>query len=242
MSKRILIIDDDKELSDLLNEYLTSEQLSCDQAFNGESGLNCCKQKPYDLVLLDVMMPGIDGLETLKQLRRFSKVPVLMLTARGEDYDKILGLELGADDYLPKPFNHRELLARVKAILRRFEYASEEKKSKVKKAGNLVMNHNTHMVHINGNDVELTGTEYQFLSFLLDNLGNLVTKDELSKEILGRRIVQYDRSIDVHISNLRKKLKPEADLEIKTIRGSGYRLVTKDPVSRQETINSSEQQ
>lgn len=228
MSKQVLIIDDDKELSGLLLEYLTSEQIHCEQAFDGETGLSYCKQKPYDLILLDIMMPGIDGLETLKQLRRFSKVPVLMLTARGEDYDKILGLELGADDYLPKPFNHRELLARVKAILRRFEYAQEEKKSNIQKAGNLVMNHNTHAVHINGESVELTGTEYQFLSFLLESFGNLVTKDELSKEILGRRIVQYDRSIDVHISNLRKKLKSESDLEIKTIRGSGYRLVTKE--------------
>ncbi|MBV35639.1 MAG: DNA-binding response regulator [Rickettsiales bacterium] len=228
MSKQVLIIDDDKELSGLLLEYLTSEQIHCEQAFDGETGLSYCKQKPYDLILLDIMMPGIDGLETLKQLRRFSKVPVLMLTARGEDYDKILGLELGADDYLPKPFNHRELLARVKAILRRFEYAQEEKKSNIQKAGNLVMNHNTHAVHINGDSVELTGTEYQFLSFLLESFGNLVTKDELSKEILGRRIVQYDRSIDVHISNLRKKLKPESDLEIKTIRGSGYRLVTNE--------------
>lgn len=228
MSKQVLIIDDDKELSSLLLEYLTSEQIHCEQAFDGETSLSYCKQKPYDLILLDIMMPGIDGLETLKQLRRFSKVPVLMLTARGEDYDKILGLELGADDYLPKPFNHRELLARVKAILRRFEYAQEEKKSNVQKAGTLVMNHNTHAVHIDGDSVELTGTEYQFLSFLLENFGNLVSKDELSKEILGRRIVQYDRSIDVHISNLRKKLKPESDLEIKTIRGSGYRLVTKE--------------
>ncbi|GAA4352252.1 response regulator transcription factor [Kangiella taiwanensis] len=228
MSKQVLIIDDDKELSGLLLEYLSSEQIHCDQAFDGESGLNYCKQKPYDLVLLDIMMPGIDGLETLKELRRFSKVPVLMLTARGEDYDKILGLELGADDYLPKPFNHREMLARVKAILRRFDYAQEEKKSNIQKAGTLVMNHNTHMVHIDGEEIELTGTEYQFLAFLLENFGNLVNKDELSREILGRRIVQYDRSIDVHISNLRKKLKPESELEIKTIRGSGYRLVNRE--------------
>lgn len=231
MSKQILIIDDDKELSSLLQEYLSSENLACDQAFDGESGLNYCKQKPYDLVLLDIMMPGIDGLETLKQLRRFTKVPVLMLTARGEDYDKILGLELGADDYLPKPFNHRELLARVKALLRRFDYAQEIKKSNILKAGTVVMNHNTHMVHINGEEVELTGTEYQFMSFFLENFGNLVSKDDLSKEILGRRIVQYDRSIDVHISNLRKKLKAESELEIKTIRGSGYRLVHKELTS-----------
>ncbi|MER2494440.1 response regulator transcription factor [Catenovulum sediminis] len=226
MSANILIIDDDLDLAELLGEYLTSEGFSCDHAENGLIGLDKVKQHPYDLVLLDVMMPQLDGFETLKKLRQFSKMPVLMLTARGDDYDRILGLELGADDYLPKPFNHRELLARIKAILRRFEYASIQQQEAISRAGNLVIDHNTHTAHLDGEAIELTGTEYQFLSYLTQHLGQLISKETLSEEILGRRLMQYDRSIDMHISNIRRKLKADSQIQIKTVRGAGYRLVT----------------
>ena len=228
MQANILIIDDDVELVELLSEYLGAEQFNCASAANGQEGIGMLQQASYDLILLDVMMPKMDGFETLKALRQKDKTPVLMLTARGDDYDRILGLELGADDYLPKPFNHRELLARIKAILRRFDYAKSLTQQQPVQIGKLHIDHNTHSVYINNQEVELTGTEYQFLDYLVQNLGQLISKETLSEQILGRRLMQFDRSIDMHISNLRKKLKEEESIEIKTVRGAGYRLVAHD--------------
>ncbi|WP_016955701.1 response regulator transcription factor [Catenovulum agarivorans] len=228
MQANILIIDDDVELVELLSEYLSAEQFNCASAANGQEGIKMLQQASYDLILLDVMMPKMDGFETLKALRQKDKTPVLMLTARGDDYDRILGLELGADDYLPKPFNHRELLARIKAILRRFDYAKSLTQQHPVQIGKLHIDHNTHSVYINNQEVELTGTEYQFLDYLVQNLGQLISKETLSEQILGRRLMQFDRSIDMHISNLRKKLKEEESIEIKTVRGAGYRLVAHD--------------
>lgn len=225
MNANLLIIDDDLDLAELLSEYLESENFSCSHADNGLLGIEQLQQHPFDLVLLDVMMPGMDGFETLKVLRQTHNLPVIMLTARGDDYDKILGLELGADDYLPKPFNHRELLARIKAILRRSNDQAETKKVSTR-AGNLVLDPNTHSVHLNGQPIELTGTEYQFLQYLIEHLGQLVSKEVLSEKILGRRLMQYDRSIDMHMSNLRKKLRDEPSVNIKTVRGAGYRLIS----------------
>lgn len=223
--KKILIIDDDQALAELLAEYLSSDSLECEIAQDGYSGLEKLRHAHIDLVLLDVMLPGIDGFETLKQLRQFSKTPVLMLTAKGDDFDRILGLELGADDYLPKPFNHRELLARIKAILRRFEYAQQEYNTDSTQIGNLTLDHNSHNVKLNGQEIELTGTEFQFLLYLVEHLAQLVSKETLSQQILGRELMQFDRSIDMHISNLRKKLKSDDSIQIKTVRGAGYRLL-----------------
>lgn len=223
--KKILIIDDDQALAELLAEYLSSDSLECDIAQDGYTGLDKLRHDKIDLVLLDVMLPGIDGFETLKQLRQFSKTPVLMLTAKGDDFDRILGLELGADDYLPKPFNHRELLARIKAILRRFEYAKQQYNTDSTQVGNLILDHNSHNVKLNNQEIELTGTEFQFLLYLIEHLSQLVSKETLSQQILGRELMQFDRSIDMHISNLRKKLKSDDSIQIKTVRGAGYRLL-----------------
>ncbi|AWB65178.1 DNA-binding response regulator [Saccharobesus litoralis] len=226
MNSKILIIDDDQELSSLLGEYLTSENLDCECVYDGLTGIEKLQTTKYDLVLLDVMLPGIDGFETLKRLRQFTKMPVLMLTAKGDDFDKILGLELGADDYLPKPFNHRELLARVKAILRRFDYAQESALGQSEdQIGIFLLDHNNQSLKYDSEEILLTGTEFQFLVYLNQNLSNLVSKEVLSKEVLGRRLMQFDRSIDMHMSNLRKKLKADPNIQIKTIRGAGYRLV-----------------
>ncbi|WP_040459337.1 response regulator transcription factor [Gayadomonas joobiniege] len=225
MNANLLIIDDDLELAELLTEYLESENYHCIHSENGLAGIEQLTQHPFDLVLLDVMMPGIDGFETLQRLRKNHNLPVIMLTARGDDYDKILGLEMGADDYLPKPFNHRELLARIKAILRRSNDNAPTENNNCR-AGNLVLDHNSHTVHLNGEPIELTGTEYQFLQYLIEHLGQLVSKETLSEKILGRRLMQYDRSIDMHVSNLRKKLKEDPSIQIKTIRGAGYRLIS----------------
>ncbi|KMT65359.1 response regulator transcription factor [Catenovulum maritimum] len=228
MSYHVLIIDDDESLSELLSEYLESEQLHCTRAKNGLVGIDLLKTKQFDLVLLDVMMPGIDGFETLKRLRQFTKTPVLMLTAKGDDFDRILGLELGADDYLPKPFNHRELLARIKAILRRFEYAQEKPETQTNHVGNITIDHNNHCMVFDNEKIELTGTEYQFLVYLVKHLGSLISKETISEEILGRKLMQFDRSIDMHISNLRKKLRVDPEIQIKTVRGAGYRLIVGD--------------
>ncbi|EWH11043.1 two component transcriptional regulator, winged helix family protein [Catenovulum agarivorans DS-2] len=228
MQTNILIIDDDDALVELLSEFLAVENFNCTSASNGEEGIAMLKRHSFDLILLDVMMPKMDGFETLKNLRKTDKTPVLMLTARGDDYDRILGLELGADDYLPKPFNHRELLARIKAILRRFDYAKTLSQQAPVQIGQLNIDHNTHSVYINQQAIELTGTEFQFLDFLIRHLGQLISKETLSEQILGRRLMQFDRSIDMHISNLRKKLKEDESIEIKTVRGAGYRLVTHD--------------
>ncbi|MCU4674478.1 response regulator transcription factor [Catenovulum sp. 2E275] len=225
MNKQILIIEDDLSLSELLAEYLSTDGLICDTAETGLIGIDKLKQQNIDLILLDVMLPGIDGFETLKRIRQFSKTPVLMLTARGDDFDRILGLELGADDYLPKPFNHRELLARIKAILRRFEYANEQNNQSYSQLGKVTIDHNSHSVQLDHQEIELTGTEYQFLVYLFKHLGQLISKEALSKEILGRDLMQFDRSIDMHISNLRKKLKGDPNIQIKTVRGAGYRLL-----------------
>jgi two-component system response regulator CpxR len=171
------------------------------------------------------MLPGMSGLEVLKQLRTFSDVPVIMLTARGEDIDRILGLEFGADDYIPKPFNPRELVARIKAILRRMQNSNAEPGKQV--VGVLELDERTRQVTADGEALRLTGTEFEILRCLLETPGGVVTREELSKQALGRNLLPYDRSIDTHISNLRGKLERAGihDPGIQNQRGVGYRLV-----------------
>nr|WP_136251441.1 response regulator transcription factor [Ningiella ruwaisensis] len=222
----ILLIDDDKALGDLLCDYLNQQGLNASAEQSPLKGLELLKSGGYDLLLLDVMMPQLDGFELLKQLRQFSAIPVIMLTAKGDDYDKILGLELGADDYLPKPFNHRELLARIKALTRRLDPSSGFIKQSKMELHDIVLDESTREVKVKGQTLALTGTEFLFLLHLMRSKGHLLSKEHLSQSVLSRRLMPFDRSLDMHMSNIRKKLSEAGvDNVIRTVRGSGYMMV-----------------
>ncbi|HLY97665.1 MAG TPA: response regulator transcription factor [Candidatus Angelobacter sp.] len=220
----VLLIDDDTELGKLLEEYLQSEQLHLDTAHDGPSGLEKALSSQYAVVVLDVMLPGMSGLDVLKQLRLKSSVPVLMLTARGSELDRILGLELGADDYLPKPFNPRELVARLRAILRRTTGAATAGPSGPVRLADVELHPESRSVMRSGESVTLTGAEFDLLHTFLRSAGKIISREDLTQAALGRPMSPVDRSIDVHVSNLRRKLGPyEGEQErIKAIRGSGY--------------------
>ena len=218
---RILIVDDDEELAGLLSELLTREGFKVDMQHDGVKGLAAAQGGGYDLMVLDVMLPGMDGFEILRRVRRESRLPVLMLTARGEDEDRIIGLELGADDYLPKPFNTRELVARVRAIMRRLE----ERRPGIKlEVNGISIDPGTRDVHRNGTPVEVTTFEFDILETLMRAAGRVVSRDDLMEELYGRKATPFDRSVDMHISHLRKKLEGDKPL-IKTVRGVGYQFV-----------------
>ena len=234
MSK-ILLVDDDIELTDLLAEVLRLTGFEVEVANNGQEALDKLNES-HQLVLLDIMMPVLNGIETLKKIRQISNVPVMMLTARGEEIDRVLGLELGADDYLPKPFNDRELVARIKAILRRATPAEKEniqnstalssEENTLEFCG-LVLHSGLQQASYKGQDLGLTGSEFALLHKLVLRPGQIVSREELSMNVLGKHLSPFDRSIDMHMSNLRKKL-PERDNGLpwlKTLRGRGYLLV-----------------
>ncbi|EHR41534.1 MULTISPECIES: response regulator [Alishewanella] len=226
---KILMIDDDVELTRLVAEYLALDGFEFLAVHDGEQGLQQAASAGCDLILLDVMLPKLDGLSVLKALRQGPYCPVLMLTARGDDIDRILGLELGADDYLAKPFNPRELVARIKAILRRIELLQQDapQQASVLELNAVKLNSQNRQVSCNQQPVTLTATEFQILEQLMRRAGEIVSKDELSRLVLGRRLQQYDRSLDMHISNIRKKLAQHSDSEkIQTLRGSGYLFLT----------------
>ncbi|AAK03971.1 TPA: response regulator [Pasteurella multocida] len=229
---KILLVDDDVELIELLAELLTLEGFEIDMANNGLQALQKLDLS-YDLVLLDIMMPVLNGVETLKKIRQEFSVPVIMLTARGDDIDRILGLELGADDYIPKPFNDRELVARIKAILRRTQPAAtlntevKENRSEFVFCDITLYPGRQQAFH-HDKDLELTGTEFALLQKLVLNPGQILSRESLSIEILGKQLTPFDRAIDMHMSNLRKKLPPRTDGSpwFKTLRGRGYLLVS----------------
>jgi DNA-binding response OmpR family regulator len=219
----VLLIDDDTELTKLLEEYLEEEQFQLDTAHDGVTGLQKALNNPYAVVVLDVMLPGMSGLDVLKQLRQKTAVPVLMLTARGSELDRILGLELGADDYLPKPFNPRELVARLRAILRRTTTGAAASGKPIRLA-DVELHPESRSVTCGGKGVTLTGAEFDLLHEFLRNPGKIISREDLTKAALGRPMSPMDRSIDVHVSNLRRKLGSyDGNHErIKAIRGSGY--------------------
>ncbi|GAA5135642.1 response regulator transcription factor [Thalassotalea piscium] len=225
---KILIIDDDKELSELLAEYLSNEGYNIECCYDGVSGLARAYDNSFSLILLDVMMPGLNGFELLKALGGKHKTPILMLTAKGDDADRILGLELGADDYLAKPFQHKELLARINAILRRIDIVKNAKVANSKlEINHVTLDNATREVHCHGQIVELTGTEYQILELLMNQQGQIVSKEQISEQVLHRRLSAFDRSIDMHVSNIRRKLQAKSPNEkLKTIRGAGYLFLT----------------
>lgn len=221
---QILIIDDDVALCELVTEYLEPLGFQIESVHRGDAGAERALAGKHALVVLDVMLPGLNGFEVLRRIRAGSKVPVLMLTARGDDVDRIVGLEIGADDYLPKPFNPRELTARIRAILRRTNLEPTQVSGKKLCVGDVELDSGTRAASRAGKNVELTAVEFDLLEKLLRAAGQIVTREELSKEVLGRSSSPFDRSIDMHISNLRKKLGHQfGETErIKTVRGVGY--------------------
>lgn len=227
MSK-LLLVDDDVELTELLSSLLALEGFDVQTANNGLEALQKLDES-HELVLLDVMMPKLNGIETLKEIRKVSNVPIMMLTARGEDIDRVLGFELGADDYLPKPFNDRELIARIKAILRRSASPSNNTANvEILSFDGITLNFSHGIATYNEENLNLTDYEFKILCLLLKSKGNMVSREELSLEVMEKPLTPFDRSLDMHISNLRRKL-PERKSKLpwfKTLRGKGYLLVT----------------
>src|SRR5271168_1260408 len=223
--ERFLVIDDDAELCSLVSEYLAPEGFEVDGLHDGTRGLEKALTGNYLLVVLDVMLPGLNGLDVLRRLRKTSRIPVLLLTARGEDVDRIVGLEIGADDYLPKPFNPRELVARIRAILRRTKpVRAADTVPEVLTVGDVELDPATRSVQRAGQAVDLTSVEFNLLEVLLREAGRVVTRERLVNAVLSRKFMPFDRSIDMHVSKVRRKLgdSEEDGDHIKTIRGVGY--------------------
>ena len=224
---RILVIDDDVELCALVAEYLEPEGFQIEAVYDGNRGLERALSGDHRLVVLDVMLPGMNGFDVLRKIRNTSKVPVLLLTARGEDVDRIVGLEIGADDYLPKPFNPRELVARIRAILRRTQVAEKAAGAQIPDVlhvGDIELDPATRTVLHHGQPVDLTSVEFNLLHVLLREAGRVVTRERLVDEVLSRKFSPFDRSIDMHVSKVRKKLgdTDNGSDHIKTVRGVGY--------------------
>ncbi|MCJ7775314.1 MAG: response regulator [Desulfobulbaceae bacterium] len=231
MGKKVLLVDDDAKLRKLLREYLEGYGLHILTLADGLSVAKTIREESPDMIILDIMLPKLDGLEVLKEIRMEFSVPVIMLTAKGEDADRIVGLELGADDYLPKPFNPRELLARIKAVLRRLPDRDRSKarrdENMLIEAGGLMLNKAKQTLLIEDKEVELSLTEYKLLEALMENPNKVMSRDQLMNLARGRDFMAFDRSIDVHISKLRAKLEPDprSPQRIKTVWGTGYMFV-----------------
>jgi two-component system response regulator CpxR len=221
---RILIIDDDEELCDLVSEYLTVEGFEVESVNDGEAGLARALEGEHDMVILDVMLPKMNGFDVLRNLRLDSKLPVIMLTARGDDMERIVGLEIGADDYLAKPFNPRELAARLRAILRRSALPETASGNEAIEVDGIKLSPASRGATLEGTELNLTSVEFGLLHELLKDAGKIVKKEDLSESVLERKLSPYDRSLDMHISNLRKKIgtRPDGTERIKTIRSVGY--------------------
>lgn len=222
----VLLIDDDVELCSMLTDYLGRHGFQISAVHRGDTGLAVAQERPWSMVLLDVMLPGLDGFEVLKQIRKSSRMTVLLLTARGEDVDRIVGLEMGADDYLPKPFNPRELLARMRAVLRRSVAGPSPIEPATVVVGRLVLDPHARKAAYDGRELDLTGVEFALLEALMRSPGKVVAREELAESVLGRPLSAFDRSLDMHVSRLRKKITAEGaeDDLVKTIRGAGYQL------------------
>ncbi len=223
--KKILLIDDDVALCELLTEYLVGEGFAVESAHSGPEGVSRAVAHDWDAIVLDVMLPGMNGFDVLRQIQAESAVPVLMLTARGDDTDTVLGLELGADDYVAKPCSPRVLVARLRNLFRRkLEQSTVETEQRV---GDLDYDKQNRRVRVGDRDVELTGAEFNLLVLLLEHAGDLVSKEILAKQGLGRALQAYDRRIETHMAQIRKKLGPLPDgsPRIKTVRGAGYQYL-----------------
>jgi two-component system response regulator CpxR len=224
MTTNLLIIDDDQELTGLLGELLAQEGFQLDAHASGAGAAARAVSGDYALIILDVMLPDVNGFEVLRQIRQTSKVPVILLTARGADVDRIVGLEIGADDYVPKPFNARELTARIRAVLRRLEPRPDEPDRVVLSVDDVSLNPGSRAVLRHGAAVDVTTVEFDILRLLLESAGKTVARERISEQVLGRALDPFDRSVDMHISKLRRKLGPRVHGEerIKTVRNVGY--------------------
>jgi two-component system, OmpR family, response regulator len=225
--QKVLLIDDDVELVQMLKEYIEQEDFDVQAAHDGVAGVQMILRQPFDIVVLDVMMPRLNGIETLKAIRQHSNIPVIMLTAKGDNTDRIVGLELGADDYVPKPSSPRELVARIRAILRRVQPLETANASTKITVGALCIWPAQRLVEWGSQPVMLTSSEYSLLEVLAKNAGQIVSKQDLSQQALGRPLVRFDRSIDVHLSSIRHKLGllPDGRHCIQTVFRSGYQLL-----------------
>jgi DNA-binding response OmpR family regulator len=226
--ERLLLVDDDVELCEILTEYFSAEGFDVESAHDGVRGLERARSGEHAIMILDLLLPGMRGLDVLRQLRAHSNVPVLILTARGDDVDRILGLELGADDYLPKPFNSRELMARVRAILRRARPSGDTARVDV---GDVTLDPLARQAWRDGRLLSLTMAEFVLLEAFLRHPGQVLSRERIAEQVLGRRLASFDRSIDVHVSNLRKKLGDAvgAREHIRAVRGEGYVFARVDP-------------
>jgi two-component system response regulator CpxR len=218
--RQVLLVDDDIDLCALMADFFAQHEFAIDAAHDGPRGLARALEGSYDLIILDVMLPVLDGFELLKQIRRRSSVPVIMLTARTGQQDRIAGLDAGADDYLPKPFGPEELLARMRAVLRRATQTAIQ--AQTAEAGDLRVNSQTREVSLAGEAIELTSIEFDILDFLVRSAGRVVSRNELAAVLYQRESTPYERTLDVHISHLRKKLEPSERVQIRTVRGVGY--------------------
>jgi two-component system response regulator CpxR len=230
--RRVLVVDDDTELCQLLSEYLGTEGYAVEAVHTGRRGIDRALEGDYAIVVLDVMLPDLKGFEVLRQIRALSRQPILMLTARGDEQDRILGLEMGADDYLPKPFNPRELSARIDAVLRRSrpEMAPGRRSAERLVVGDLSIDKGARVARRGGDALDLTTVEFDLLELLLRTAGRVVAREDMVQSVLRRAFSPFDRSIDTHISNLRRKLGPAPDGSdrIKGVRGIGYQYALQD--------------
>lgn len=225
-NEKILIVDDEEKIRDIIKEYASLESLGVDEASNGLEALNLVKQNEYTLIILDVMMPILDGWSACREIRKTSNIPIIMLTARSEEYDKLLGFELGVDDYVTKPFSPRELMARIKAIIRRSKQASEDKESndRVKIEG-IEIDFNSRNVYVDGEYVSLTPKEYELLKFFIQNENMVFSRDQLLNSVWGYDFAGDDRTVDTHVKMLRESLGDYRKL-IVTVWGTGYKFET----------------
>ena len=223
---RVLVVDDEKLIVKGIRFSLEQDGYEVDCAYDGDEAIERAKEREYDVVLLDVMLPGHDGFEVCQTIREFSEMPIIMLTAKGDDMDKILGLEYGADDYISKPFGIRELMARIKAVLRRYEVTSSSGHDTIISVGDLSMNVECHEVKVGDRIVDLTLREFELLKYLVENRGHVFTRDQLLNNVWGIDYAGETRTVDVHIRHLRQKLSDGDNEEkyIETIRGKGYKV------------------
>ena len=228
----VLLVDDDKQLCDLVEEFLVDEGFTVTKAYDGSDGLAQARTGGFDIIVLDVMLPVYSGFEVLSKLRADNEVPVIMLTAKGDSVDRIVGLDMGADDYLAKPCNPRELVARINAILRRLDKQAQINRSETLQVSGILLNRGNRSCCFEGHELNITGAEFSILDQLMSNAGSILSKEVLTEQALSRKLTPYDRSIDVHVSNIRKKLASigVAKDQIINVRGAGYMFTVTEPV------------
>lgn len=221
---KVLIVDDDKNICDLIELYLLKEGYKTYKVYNGKDALKVFTEKPVDVVVLDIMMPEMDGYEVLKEIRKSSPLPVIMLTARGETFDRVLGLELGADDYMVKPFEPKELVARIRAVLRRYK---PQTMKRALEFTDIIIDADSYIVTYKGQELEMPPKEFELLYFLASNPNKVFTRDQLLYEVWGYDYPGDSRTVDVHVKRIREKLSDEKDWQIKTVWGVGYKFEVK---------------